>query len=134
LLRVGEYDRLANLIDDDCLLWFGALELSGRANILNFLRTVKSGIPDWSFQMEYGHEFLPAGATGTHRFTGTHTELLDLSQWGLGRHEPTGKGFTMARGRARIIVDGEKLTLLAIEGPGIQGVLRSLGLPFDEEQ
>jgi predicted ester cyclase len=130
-LQAGDFQTAASYLADDFQVT-GTMrpEPMGAQEWLGMSMALQAGIPD----LNYNFRVLEADETTARvavRFTGTHTQDLDLSRMGIGVIPATGVAFSAGEETSQGWVEDGKIVALHLnQGPdtGLADMLRQLGV------
>jgi len=126
----GDFEKMEKNLDDEYQLVGPAPKPLEKTEFLDFCRGLVAGFPDWKFNITDLRESGDS-VTGLLHISGKHTGDLDLSSIGLSIYPAT--GIRLAPVEEPMIAtlrDGKiyRLEVASVEGGGIEGLLRQIGV------
>jgi hypothetical protein len=130
-LEAGDFETAASYLADDFQAT-GTMrpEPMGAQEWLGLSMTLRAGVPDLSYNFRIWEADETSARVST-RFTGTHTQDLDLTPLGIGVIPATGVAFTAGEEFSEGRIEGGKIVSIHLEqGPdtGVFSMLQQIGV------
>ena len=126
-----KFGKLSELFSDDFIAHGTHLPAPmNQAQFMGFLHILTEGCSDMNFNPQIS-DVDDTTFKLTWQLNGTHSGVLKLSVIGLQDFAPTHRSFALPEDTYVVTLEGDKITKITIspvEGGGIQGTLRQVGL------
>lgn len=130
LMEAKDLKGLQEIMADDFAAKGPSLELN-KPQVIGYLNILFTAFPDISFGLTDFEEIGDLISCDSHE-RGTHNGILDLNPFGMPISlPPSGKTFTLPKGRFVFRVTDDKVTYFSeeiVEGGGLAGMLAQLGV------